>query len=113
MTVCLSTNGSITSTHDGPPTRLLVPTLDGIAIVTRQRVGAPWLVKGRTLDGLHASSLVVEPIRGGIFAGVHGGGLYFSGDDGESWQRRANGLTIEHVFSLAVANEPDGPVIYA
>src|SRR6185312_10969104 len=31
--------------------------------------------------------------------------LYFSGDDGETWERRTNGLSIEHVFSLRAVGD--------
>jgi photosystem II stability/assembly factor-like uncharacterized protein len=100
MTVCLSTNGVNVHRADSPPTRLLVATAGGLSILERERPSAAWQVVSTVLRDLHPSALVYEPIRQGIFAGIHNGGLYFSGDDGQSWERRTNGLSIEHVFSL-------------
>jgi photosystem II stability/assembly factor-like uncharacterized protein len=89
---------------DSAPTRLLVATAGGLSILQRERPGAAWQVVTTTLRDLHPSSLVLEPTHAGIFAGIHNGGLYFSADDGQSWERRTNGLSIEHVFSLRAAN---------
>lgn len=102
MSVCLSTNGINVHYSDAPPRRLLVATAGGLSTLERDAAGEPWRVADLQLAGLHPSALAVEPLRGGIFAGIHNGGLYFSGDDGKSWERRTNGLTIEHVFSLRV-----------
>ena len=52
-------------------------------------------------------------MRGGLFAGVHGEGLYFSGDGGKSWQPRMTGLDVKHVFTVASAARRGQPVIYA
>jgi photosystem II stability/assembly factor-like uncharacterized protein len=50
---------------------------------------------------------------GGVFAGMHDGGLYYSADGGDTWELRTNGLTIEHVFSIAYAHRGDAIVLYA
>jgi photosystem II stability/assembly factor-like uncharacterized protein len=113
MTVCLSTNGPSIYASDGPPTKLLVATTHGINILERPRRGGEWTVRDRALDGKHVSALMIEPRNGAIFAGVHNGGLYFSADDGATWERRTNGLTIEHVYSLGYAAHPDGVTLYA
>jgi photosystem II stability/assembly factor-like uncharacterized protein len=113
MTVCLSTNGPSVCSSDGPPTKLLVATTHGVNVLERSRPGAEWRVAGRELDGKHVSALMIEPRHKGIFASVHNGGLYFSGDDGATWERRTHGLTIEHVYSLGYAVHPDGVVLYA
>jgi photosystem II stability/assembly factor-like uncharacterized protein len=53
---------------------------------------------------------MVEPRRGGLFAGVHDGGLYLSVDGGETWERKMRGITQEHVFTLA-STERDGQIV--
>jgi photosystem II stability/assembly factor-like uncharacterized protein len=100
MTVCLSPNGVNVYEADTPPTRLLVATAGGVSALQREAPGADWRVADTTLGGLHPSSLLIEPHTGAVFAGVHNGGLYVSTDDGMTWERRTNGLSIEHVFSL-------------
>jgi photosystem II stability/assembly factor-like uncharacterized protein len=112
MIACLSPNGQNVCTGDGPVTRVLVATLRGVHVLERTAT-ASWTDRGRTLDGRHCSSLMIEPRAGGVFAGMHDGGIVFSGDGGLTWESRANGLTIEHVFSLAYAQRPEGTVLYA
>lgn len=113
MIACLSPNGQNTCRGDAPPLKLLVGTVGGISVLEREDRGAEWVHRGRTLDGHHVSSLMIEPRRGGIFAGMHDGGLYFSRDAGETWELRMNGITIEHVFSLAYAHHGAETVLYA
>lgn len=113
MTVCLSANGVNVHSVDAAPTRLLVATLGGVTILDRDAPGASWRTQGLVLEGKHASALMVEPTRGGIFAGVHDGALYFSGDDGETWQQRSDGITIPHIYSLAYAPRAGGATLYA
>jgi photosystem II stability/assembly factor-like uncharacterized protein len=100
VTVCLSTNGVNTHSADSPPTRLLVATADGLAILERDSPANQWHHVDTALRGLHPSAVVRQPKSGALFAGIHNGGLYFSGNDGADWEKRTNGLTIEHVFSL-------------
>src|SRR5579883_386666 len=111
MTVCLSPNGSTVYKGQAPAEDILVGTVAGI--VRLHRENGSWRVAGRHLDGLHISSILLEPVQGGIFAGVHGEGLYFSGDGGQSWEPRMNGLTVKHVFSLSTAQRDGSTVIYA
>jgi photosystem II stability/assembly factor-like uncharacterized protein len=113
MIACLSPNGQNTSRGTEPPTRLLVATVTGISVLEREGPATAWTDRGRTLDGHHCSSVLIEPRRGGIFAGMHDGGLYFSGDAGRTWEPRTNGLTIEHVFSVAYAHVGAETVLYA
>src|SRR5262249_9056554 len=65
------------------------------------------------LHGLHISSMLIEPMRGGLFAGVHRGGVHFSADGGKSWEERANGITTRHVYTLGAVEEKGEPVLYA
>ena len=111
MTASLSPNGVITHTEPAAPNRLVVATLKGLAILERK--SGEWRLAGRALEGKHIGSVMIEPKRGGIFAGAHDGGLYFSGDGGASWQRRDTGIAEEEVYSLAYAEEKGGTVLYA
>jgi photosystem II stability/assembly factor-like uncharacterized protein len=112
-TACLSTNGPSVYHCTSAPTRLLVATTNGISVLERPSAGVDWQLSGSLLAGKHISALMIEPRHGGLFAGVHHGGLFYSPDAGGSWERRANGLTIEHVYSLGSVERPDGVVIYA
>ena len=113
MIACLSPNGQNVTSGTEAPARLLVATLKGINVLERDGPGAPWAVRGLRLEGHHCGSLMIEPRRGGVFAGMHSGGLYFSPDGGETWERRADGITIDHVFSLGWAHRGDDVVLYA
>jgi photosystem II stability/assembly factor-like uncharacterized protein len=118
MNACLSPNGLNVYRGDEPVDRLLVGTIGGVAILERN--GGAWNVAGRALEDVHISSLMIEPTRGGVFAGAHlprgassGGGLYVSFDSGSTWQKRTQGLTTEHVFCVRSVQEDGNPVIWA
>ena len=113
MIACLSPNGQNQDTGNSPATRLLVATLKGINILERDKPGAPWTDRGRVMDGHHCSSIMIEPKRGGIFAGMHSGGLYYSADGGKTWEERTNGITIDQVFCVGYAHHDDKVVLYA
>lgn len=113
MIATLSPNGrNAQYGGDAPATKLLVATLRGVHLFEREGLGAPWRDRGRTLDGHHCGSLMVDP-DGGVFAGMHSGGLYYSGDGGMTWERRMNGITIDHVYSLACRRRSAGTELYA
>jgi photosystem II stability/assembly factor-like uncharacterized protein len=113
MIACLSPNGQNLNHGDAPADRLLVATLRGVNVLERTRIGEPWTDRGRTLDGHHCGSLMIEPRAGGIFAGMHSGGLYFSADGGATWEPRWRGITIPQVFSLGYAHNGAATVLYA
>lgn len=113
MTVCLSPNGPNVARLNMAPTRLLVATIRGVCVVERSNAGARWTLTARTLEDSHIGSLAKMPGRGGVIAGAHSGGLFFSDDDGMHWERRTSGLTIEHVFSVNVAVEGEDVALYA
>jgi photosystem II stability/assembly factor-like uncharacterized protein len=113
MTTCLAPNGPTVYRGEGAPTRLLVGTADGIVVLERASANAAWQPTGRMLEGRHISSLLFEPRRGGLFAGAHNGGLYASLDGGQTWARKMDGITQEHVFTLASTERDGQTVLYA
>ena len=113
MVVGISPNGRSTYAGEGPPTRLLVATIDGIADLERSGSSGEWRRGPTALDGLHISSILVEPMRGGIFAGIHGSGLYRSLDGGSTWELKTQGLTASHVFTVAAVQRHGEVVLYA
>jgi photosystem II stability/assembly factor-like uncharacterized protein len=113
MRACLAPNGPSSYSDETPTRQLLVATTDGIVILEREAPGAPWREARRAVHGLHISSLLWEPRRDGLFAGVHGSGLYASLDGGATWDRRMRGLTHEHVYTLAAVERDGDVVLYA
>ena len=111
-TACLAPNGMSVFRGDAPAARLLVGTAKGVAVFERAP-GADWKLTGTTLDGNHISSLLIEPVNGGLYAGIHRGGVFFSPDLGRTWEARSTGLSIEHVYSLVSAVANGKPVVYA
>src|SRR5579862_5445672 len=111
MKACLSPNGLNNHSGQERASQLLVGTAEGVSSLERE--GSGWRKAGRTLEGRHISSLLLEPKRGGIFAGVHGSGLYFSADGGATWEARMGGLAHEHVFSLSCTESNGQVTLYA
>jgi photosystem II stability/assembly factor-like uncharacterized protein len=58
------------------------------------------------------SSLASLPGRR-VLAGTHQDGVFLSRDDGRTWEPSANGFSHRQVYSLAIAREPAGDVLYA
>ncbi len=98
MITCLSPNGPMI--HSNAASRVLVGTMQGVAILDFDREANRWIARDVTLADRHVSALLFEPSRGGVFAGTHGEGLFFSPDRGETWTAAAEGLTLRNVFSL-------------
>jgi photosystem II stability/assembly factor-like uncharacterized protein len=113
MIACVSPNGQNVCRGNEPPTRLLVATVKGVSVLERPSASAPWVDRGRTLDDHHMSSIMIEPKRGGVFAGAHSGGLYYSADGGMTWAPSMNGITIDHVFCVGYAHHGERIVLYA
>ena len=111
--VCLSPNGQCRIDLAAPPSGVVVGTMDGVAVVERDPLAASWNVSHSQLRGKHVSSLLIEADSGSIFAGFHDGGIFFSRDRGVKWERRANGLRHQHVFSLASTERNGRRLIYA
>lgn len=100
MVTCLSPNGPMVQRARAVPSRLLVATTSGVAIVDCERGTGRWTVPTVTLAGRHISALLFEPSRGGVFAATHGDGIFSSQDGGETWSAASNGLSFANVFSL-------------
>jgi photosystem II stability/assembly factor-like uncharacterized protein len=111
--VCLSPNGVDTYRLSGPPTSLMVGTMDGVIELRASGRPDAWETVGRSLDGLHVSSLMSEPLGGAMFAGVHGEGLYRSLDGANTWETNFPGLAVPHVFSLTYDRRGDAVTLYA
>ncbi|HZT06459.1 MAG TPA: glycosyl hydrolase [Chloroflexota bacterium] len=113
MTICLSVGGSTVYQSDHPSNDLLVGTVDGVVLLSRNSPGSEWSERRRTLQGKHVSSLLFEPSRGTLFAGVHKDGIYASLDAGATWQRRDDGIEFKDIYSMSCV-EVDGQVrLYA
>jgi photosystem II stability/assembly factor-like uncharacterized protein len=110
-TACLAPNGVSVYRGNGPCQRVLVGTIGGIAVLERD--GGAWRRAGAMLEGMHISSMLIEPKRGGLFAGVHRGGVHFSADGGTTWEPRTQGITVDHVYTLGAVEENGEPVLYA
>jgi photosystem II stability/assembly factor-like uncharacterized protein len=103
ITTYLSPGGQQMTRGDGPATRILVGTINGVATLRRAAPGSPWALEGRSLEDRHVGSLVYEAGSGKLFAGAHeDGGLWVSDDgEGATWRPLTNGLDRPHVYSLA------------
>lgn len=115
ITTYVSPSGQQITRGDGPATRIMVGTLNGVATLQRAAPGEPWALAGRSLDDRHVSSLVYEAGSGKLFAGAHDdGGLWVSDDgDGASWRPLTNGLDRPHIYSLAARNRGDHVTLFA
>jgi photosystem II stability/assembly factor-like uncharacterized protein len=113
MLACLSPNGRADYPSDGPLTRLLVGTIKGVYALERPDPASEWLIADTSLDGRQISALVLEPRSGVVFAGIAGHGLYASTDSGRTWELRAEGLRIDHIFAMALDERGSQPVVYA
>jgi photosystem II stability/assembly factor-like uncharacterized protein len=111
-TACLAPNGMNVYRGEAAARRLLVGTAKGVAVLERA-LGKDWSHAGTVLDDQHISSMLIEPVRGAVYAGVHRGGVFFSADSGTSWESRSDGIRISHVYSLGCAVENGRPIIYA
>lgn len=109
ITTYLSPNGRQTTRGDGPATRILVATINGVETLRRAEPGAPWTLEGRSLEDRHVGSLEFDEASGKLFAGAHDdGGLWVSDDGaGVSWRQLTNGLDRPHVYSLALRRRGD------
>lgn len=113
MAICVSHGGQTVSQTAGPSDVVLVATTDGVVSLQRSAPGASWSEAGRSLQGKHASALMIEPERGVVFAGTHGDGIYASDDGGQTWERRDAGVEFGNIYALSFVESADGPRLYA
>jgi photosystem II stability/assembly factor-like uncharacterized protein len=113
MTVCISPSGTLAHESGAVPLRLLVGTVDGVRILERTGVDAPWRQTADALRGEHVSALARDPRSRTVVASFHSGGLAVSEDDGVSWEHRQAGLNHDHVFTVACVVQEGRLAIYA
>jgi photosystem II stability/assembly factor-like uncharacterized protein len=109
----LAPNGRNRYQGQEPCTCLFVGTADGVVTLEREGPDGAWAPTARALQGQHVGSLLLEPRRGGIFAGTHRGGLYASLDGGQTWEPRSRGLNHDNVYTLASVERDGAIVLYA
>jgi photosystem II stability/assembly factor-like uncharacterized protein len=114
ITTYLSPNGDNLTRGDGPATRILAATLEGVVTLGRDSTDSPWHMAGRSLDDRHLGSLVFEPGSGKLFAGAHANGGLWVSDDGEGadWRPLTNGLDRPHIYSLAARRIEDRVTLF-
>src|SRR5512136_2338367 len=108
---CLSPNGGTSYRLPARPLRLMVGTAGGILSLVRSESSGAWRIDQRSLEGRYISAMISIP-SGDIFAGIYRGGIYRSQNSGATWQPAMADLTIDYVYSLAMAEEPTGLVLY-
>lgn len=111
MEVCLSPNGQSRFESAAPPDRLFIATAQGIAILERAASAERWRHTAAALQAHHVSTMTLLP-GGGVLAGTHDDGVYFS-TDGRSWEARNSGLGLRNLYSLAAIHEDGAVVVYA
>lgn len=111
----LSPNGDSLTRGNGPATRLLVATLEGVAELGRDTPQAPWHLAGRSLAHRHIGSLVYEAGSGKLFAGAHAdGGLWVSDDgQGQAWRQLTDGLDRPHIYCVAARRQGGKTALFA
>ena len=112
-TITVSPNGRNLYENSSAATELLVGTADGLVVLNRSGAGQPWQEVRRELRGKHVESLVVEPTRGVIFAGINRGGVWASEDGGRSWERRDDGIASDKLYALNYVRAGDELRLYA
>ena len=114
-TTYLSPNGQDTSRGDGPATRILVATVEGVATLRRETPDSSWALTDCSLTDRHVGALLFEPVSDKLFAGAHlDGGLWVSDDGaGARWRQVTCGLDRPHIYSLAARRIGDAVTIFA
>jgi len=113
MEAVLSPNGQSRFDGNAPPTKLYVGTATGVKILERASQTAPWKLTATKLEGHHISTMTMLPGQGGVFAGTHGDGIFYSADDGASWEHRSAGMRLHDIYTLAAVKENGATVVYA
>lgn len=87
--ISISNGGMNSFRAPRPSTRLVVGTVDGVAMLDRD--GSGWRVSGRALEGC-AVGAMTELASGTLLAATHGLGVARSTDGGDSWHWSNKGL---------------------
>ncbi|MBM4296950.1 MAG: glycosyl hydrolase [Deltaproteobacteria bacterium] len=112
MPICLSPNGTATFSSERPSDDVVVGTAQGVVTINRGTSGL-WTVGANALQECHISSLMIEPLSGLMFAGVHGGALYASDDHGRTWVLKNKGIAHDHVYCLSYVHDNGLTKLYA
>ena len=88
-TVLMSNGGANTFCCSAPCDRLIVGTVDGVFVLSRDE--REWALTWRALEGISVSSLT-QLASGTILAATHGVGVARSTDEGQTWEWSNNGL---------------------
>jgi len=113
MLACLSPNGQMRYDSATPPTRLVVATATGVAVLDRAGPGAAWRLSHTALQGRHVSTMTALPGHPGLFAGTHGDGIFYSADGGLTWEERNEGVRIKNIYSVYGVKQPSGITLFA
>ncbi len=108
---CLSPNGATSYDLPARPRRLMVATAGGVVSLARSESSDAWRIERRSLEGKYVSAMI-SLASGHILAGTYGTGIFRSQDSGATWRPAMEGLSIKYVYSLAMAEEPSGVVLY-
>ena len=111
MELCLSPNGQSRFEGGQAPTRLFIATATGVTTLERATPAAPWRPVATTLEGRHVSTMTLLP-DGGMLAGTHGDGVFWSAG-GQGWEERNRGLRLRDIYTLAAIREEGGVTVYA
>jgi photosystem II stability/assembly factor-like uncharacterized protein len=108
MAIGLSHGGTNVYSAGERSRQLWVGTQDGLVLFERESRGK-WREAQRALRGQFISSIIFEKTTGTMFAGAFFGSVHASADEGKTWERRDNGMTLHDVYSLA-SHVVDGKV---
>ena len=113
-TIYLSPNGQNITQSNGPATRMIAATVEGVLTLERGEPGDNWRIAGRSLTDRHVGQLVYEGGSGKLFAGAHAdGGLWVSDDgEGKSWRPLTEGLDQPHIYALAARRLEDRVTLF-
>lgn len=112
MAIALSHGGSNMYSSPAPSREIFVGTRQGVARLQRHSQ-SQWKLSRVSLPDSYISAILFEPQSNMLFAGAFFGSIHASLDGGRTWERRANGLAFEDVYSLAAAHEGGGVRLYA
>ncbi len=108
--ILLSNGGTNIQTASGPSDRILVGTVDGVALLERSDKG--WSVKHRALQGVFVSSVTALG-DGTLFAATRGVGMSRSDDGGMTWNWVNNGLSHYEFWSARAGRLQGRDAVFA